>query len=115
MHRLDALEQRLAKKDFQGLAESMDAKSLINTYNLEDNALSFLINIPQGLFNALFRPFIWESYSPFILISQVYVSLYVSCVICGICSISGTGQKVSLPKVHRATGRAPAGEAASPL
>jgi hypothetical protein len=59
------------KKDFEGLAESMDARSLIDTYDLEDNALSFLINIPQGLFNALFRPLLWEAYSPLILLNAI--------------------------------------------
>jgi hypothetical protein len=59
------------KKDFQGLAESMDARSLIETYNLEDNALSFIVNIPQGLFNALFRPFVWEAYSLLILMNAI--------------------------------------------
>jgi len=56
------------KKDFEGLGESMDARSMIKTYDLEDNPLSFLLNIPQGLFNSLFRPFVWEAYSPLIVI-----------------------------------------------
>lgn len=59
------------KKDFEGLAKSMNAKSLISTYDLEDNAWSFVVNIPQGLFNALFRPFIWEAYTPFIMLNAI--------------------------------------------
>ena len=62
---------RWKKEDFQGLAESMNAGSLISTYDLEDNGLSFLINVPQGLFNSLFRPFLWEVYSPVILVSAL--------------------------------------------
>ena len=53
------------------LAETMDAKSYMNTYALEDNPWSFLVNIPQGLFNSVFRPFIWEVYNPLILMSAI--------------------------------------------
>ena len=66
------------KRDFMSLAETMDAKSYMDTYVLEDTPLSFLANIPQGLFNSLFRPFIWEVYNPVILMSALENLLLIS-------------------------------------
>ena len=51
------------RQDFLGLAKSMDAKSLIETGNLEDNPFSFLQNFTWGLVNAIIRPLPWEIYS----------------------------------------------------
>ena len=60
------------KLDFEGLGKVMNAKSAINSsLPLEDNPLSFLLNMPIGLFNSIFRPYIWESYSPLILLSAL--------------------------------------------
>lgn len=59
------------KKDFQGLANVMESKSLMRTYELEDNAFSFLLNIPQGLVNTLFRPLIWEAYTSLIFLNVI--------------------------------------------
>ena len=66
------------KKDFQGLATVMDAKSVIPTYDLEDNPVSFLLNIPQGLFNTLFRPLLWEAYTPLIMLNAIENLLILS-------------------------------------
>ena len=55
------------RRDFLGLAESMNARSLIETGNLEDNPISFLQNMGLGFINAVTRPFPWEVYSPVIL------------------------------------------------
>ena len=51
------------RKDFLGLAQSMDAKSLISTENLQDTPISFLQNFMQGFLNAILRPLPWEIYS----------------------------------------------------
>tara|TARA_B100000401_G_C52809812_1_gene723102 strand:+ start:478 stop:1782 length:1305 start_codon:yes stop_codon:yes gene_type:complete len=51
------------RQDFLGLAESMNAKSLIETGNLENTPISFLQNFSWGLFNAIVRPLPWEVYS----------------------------------------------------
>lgn len=55
------------RRDFLGLAKSEGANSLIETGNLEDTPVSFLINIPQGFWNTLSQPYFWEIYSPIIL------------------------------------------------
>ena len=54
------------RNDFLGLAKLMDAKSLIYTGNLEDTPLSFLLHVPLGLFNTLFRPSLLDIYAPII-------------------------------------------------
>ena len=41
----------------------MNAKSLIETGNLEDTPTSFLQNLSMGLINAIIRPLPWEAYS----------------------------------------------------
>lgn len=52
------------KSNFYGLAKIMNSGSVIHTQNLENDLWSFLLNIPEGLFNALFRPFLWDAFSP---------------------------------------------------
>ncbi|MCX6181108.1 MAG: hypothetical protein NT150_04170 [Bacteroidetes bacterium] len=53
------------KRSFYGLAESMNSGSVVHTMELHDNFLSFFSNVPEGLFNAFFRPFIWDALHPF--------------------------------------------------
>lgn len=53
------------KKSFYGLAETMNSGSVVHTMELEDTFSSFFANVPEGLFNAFFRPFIWDSFHPF--------------------------------------------------
>jgi len=57
----------LKQQDFFGLAQSMDAGSLINAPILEDSVWSFLKNIPFALYLVLLRPFFFESLSPLML------------------------------------------------
>ncbi len=75
------------RRDFLGLAESMNAKSLIGTGNLEDNPLSFIQNMGQGLFNAILRPFPWEVYSFVILPNAIenflVIVFIVLCIVFG--------------------------------
>jgi hypothetical protein len=52
------------KSNFYGLAKIMNSGSVIHTQNLENDLWSFLINLPEGLFNALFRPFLWDAFYP---------------------------------------------------
>lgn len=50
-----------AKKiDFEGLAKIEAANSYIKTYVLDKSLWSFILNIPQGLFHALFQPLFWK-------------------------------------------------------
>ena len=70
------------RRDFQGLANAMDAKSFIPTYDLGDNPISFLLNIPQGLFNTLFRPLLWEAYTPLIMLNAIENLLLIAFMIC---------------------------------
>ena len=51
------------RQDFLGLANLMNAKSLIKTGNLEATPISFLKNIIQGFLNAILRPLPWDIYS----------------------------------------------------
>lgn len=81
------------KKDFQGLASVMDAKSVIPTYDLEDNPISFLLNIPQGLFNTLFRPLLWEAYTPLIMLNAIENVLILSFMI--LCFLFRKKEKLS--------------------
>lgn len=71
------------RKDFIGLAESMNAKSLIQTGDLEDNPISFLINIPQGLWNSLARPYLSDVYSIVLLPNAIEnLLIFILIIIC---------------------------------
>jgi len=59
------------KSNFYGLAKTMNSGSVINTTPLENDLWSFITNIPEGLFNALFRPFLWDSLKPVMLASAL--------------------------------------------
>jgi hypothetical protein len=75
------------RKDFLGLAKIENAKSLIETGNLEDNPLSFLMNAPMGLWNSISRPYLWEVYSLAVLpnaIENIFIFLFIIiCVVFG--------------------------------
>jgi hypothetical protein len=59
-----------AKKiDFEGLAQLEAANSYIKTYDLHKNIGSFILNIPQGLFHALFQPLFWNCNTIFMWIA----------------------------------------------
>ena len=51
------------KKNFYGLAKTMESGSVIETQDLENNLLSFILNLPEGFINGFFRPFIWQGFS----------------------------------------------------
>jgi len=59
------------KSNFYGLAQTMNSGSVIKTIPLENDLWSFITNIPEGLFNALFRPFLWDSLKPVMLASAL--------------------------------------------
>ena len=65
----------------------MNAKSLIETGNLEDNPISFLQNFTWGFFNAITRPLPWEVYSVALFPNAVENCLIIffifSCIIWG--------------------------------
>lgn len=75
------------RRDFLGLAQLENAKSLIETGNLEDTPFSFILNIPQGFWNTLSRPYVWEVYSPILLpnaIENVLILVFiVLCIVFG--------------------------------
>jgi hypothetical protein len=59
-----------AKKiDFEGLAQLEAANSYIKTYALHKNIGSFILNLPQGLFHALFQPLFWNCNTIFMWIA----------------------------------------------
>ena len=65
----------------------MNSGSVIQTQTLENDLWSFLCNIPEGLFNAIFRPFLWDgfipSFSPVVLASALEnVILIVIFILC---------------------------------
>ncbi len=71
------------RQDFLGLAKIENAKSLINTGNLEDTPLSFLINAPLGLWNSITRPYLWEVYSIAVLPNAIEnVCIFAFILIC---------------------------------
>lgn len=71
------------RKDFLGLAEIENAKSLIETGNLEDNPISFLVNAPLGLWNTISRPYIWEVYSLAVLPNAIEnIVLLIFIILC---------------------------------
>ena len=75
------------KSNFYGLAKTMNSGSVIQTQTLENDLWSFLCNIPEGLFNAIFRPFLWDgfipSFSPVVLASALEnVILIVIFILC---------------------------------
>jgi hypothetical protein len=57
------------KNDFEGLAQLEAANSYIQTYALDKNIVSFILNIPQGLFHALFQPLLWKCNTIFMWIA----------------------------------------------
>jgi hypothetical protein len=75
------------RQDFLGLAKIENAKSLIETGNLEDNPLSFLVNAPNGLWNSITRPYLWEVYSLAVLpnaIENVIILIFILvCIVYG--------------------------------
>jgi len=76
--------QVLAQKqlDFNNVAEISKAKSFFETFTLSGNPKSILINAPMALINGVFRPFIWNSKSPFMLISSLEnISLFILVII----------------------------------
>lgn len=66
-HMLEIFVQK--QQDFIRLAESMQSGSLIEIMPLENNAWSFLKAAPMAFITVLFRPFLWESLSPFMLMA----------------------------------------------
>jgi len=71
------------RRDFLGLAEIENAKSLIHTGKLEDTPLSFLLNAPMGLWNSITRPYLWEVYSLAVLpnaIENIFIFIFI--IIC---------------------------------
>ena len=71
------------RQDFLGLARIENAKSLINTGNLEDNPASFLLNAPMGLWNSISRPYLWEVYSLAVLPNAIEnIMIFVFIIIC---------------------------------
>ncbi len=75
------------RQDFLGLAQSMNAKSLIKTGDLEDTPISFIQNFIQGLLNAIIRPFPWEIYSiallPNVIENCLIILFILICVLFG--------------------------------
>jgi hypothetical protein len=66
------------KKSFYGLAETMNSGSVVHTMELQDNFSSFFANVPEGLFNAFFRPFIWDGlHSPVIIAAALENILFL--------------------------------------
>ena len=61
----------LAQKqhDFINLANSVSSGSLISVTELKPDFFSLLKNIPEAIFNTLFRPHLLDSKSPFILMA----------------------------------------------
>lgn len=57
------------QKSFIQLANNQKAGSTIHINELKPSAWSLIKNIPQGIFNSLFRPHFFDSQSPFILLS----------------------------------------------
>jgi len=57
------------QQDFIHLAKAMNSGSIIEIGILEPNFWSFVINAPMAFFNTLFRPFFFESISPFIIMA----------------------------------------------
>ncbi|NVO02721.1 MAG: hypothetical protein HXX09_08430 [Bacteroidetes bacterium] len=55
--------------DFINLANSVNSGSLISISELKPDFTSLLKNIPEALFNTLFRPHLLDSKSPFILLA----------------------------------------------
>jgi hypothetical protein len=57
--------------DFNNVAQLSEANSYFETFKLEPNPLSLILNSPMALVNSIFRPFIWNSNSIFMLISSL--------------------------------------------
>ena len=71
------------RQDFLGLAKIENAKSLIETGNLEDNPTSFLLNAPLGLWNCISRPYIWEVYSLAVLPNAIEnIIIFIFIIVC---------------------------------
>ena len=71
------------RKDFLGLAKIENAKSLIETGNLEDNPISFLLNAPMGLWNSISRPYLWEVYSLAVLPNAIEnILIFAFIIVC---------------------------------
>jgi hypothetical protein len=74
----------LKQQDFFGLAQSMDAGSVINAPILENSVLSFLKNIPFALHVVFLRPFFFESLNPLMLAAGLENLLIILLFIIGI-------------------------------
>jgi len=55
--------------DFIRLANATNSGSTIEISTLQPTTWSFIIHSPEALYNTLFRPFVFESRSPFILLA----------------------------------------------
>ncbi|MDP4266892.1 MAG: hypothetical protein Q8880_05615 [Bacteroidota bacterium] len=71
----------LKQSDFFGLASSVNSGSLISLRHMDNNLISLLLTIPQGLFNVIFHPFIWESKSFLIFFASIE-NLIIICIVC---------------------------------
>jgi hypothetical protein len=65
--------QVIAQKqiDFNNVARLSEANSYFETFKLEPNPMSLIFNSPMAMVNSIFRPFIWNSNSIFMLISSL--------------------------------------------
>ena len=65
--------QIIAQKqiDFNNVARLSEANSYFETFKLEPNPMSLIFNSPMAMVNSIFRPFIWNSNSVFMLISSL--------------------------------------------
>lgn len=63
--------------DFKLLSDSLKSGSRIHINNLEPKLKSFVINTPNALLNALVKPFLWDSKSPFILLAALENLIFI--------------------------------------
>jgi hypothetical protein len=59
------------QNDFLNLAHAVNSGSMISMEPLEPNIWSLLKNMPLALYNGLFRPWIFESTSPFFILAGI--------------------------------------------
>lgn len=65
--------------DFINMVEKQDANSMFELTRLNNSPIEFFMLAPEAVINSIFRPFIWESNSPFMLFNSIE-NLSIFCI-----------------------------------
>lgn len=69
------------QKDFINVAIDWNAGSFIRVSRLDGTAMSVLKNIPESLFNVLFRPLFFDKGGPFIVLASLENLFFLICIL----------------------------------